>query len=183
MIHLDTITKRHGRIGVIVAALAAIALCQSLWADETVVGYEMSYVANQAHGNHVAEGRYQRVIDGLAGASHDPFAKYLNLCVAQTMASRYPDARRSCNRAVELSEGAARSAPADLRDEHHANWAMALSNRGVLRAIRGQQGAEDDFRLAIELQVQSDVAARNLARLNGPNEDARTVVDVATAGD
>lgn len=183
MIHLDNSTKRRGLIGVIVAALAAIALCQSLWADEPAVGYEMSYVANQAHGNHVAKGRYQRVIDGLAGTAHDPIAKYLNLCVAQTMASRYPDARRSCNRAVELSEEAARSAPADLRDEQHANWAVALSNRGVLRAIRGQQGAEDDFRQAIDLQAQSDVAARNLARLNAPNADARSVVDVATAGD
>jgi hypothetical protein len=183
MIHLDNITRKQGFIGVIVAAMTATALCQPLWADETAGGYEMSYIANQAHGNHVAEGRYQRVIDGLAGTSHDPIVKYLNLCVAQTMASRYPDARRSCNRAVELSEGAARSAPDDLRDEHHANWAVALSNRGVLRAIRGQQGAEDDFRQAIELQAQSEVAGRNLARLNAPNADARAVVDVATAGD
>jgi Tfp pilus assembly protein PilF len=182
MIHLDNSTKRRGLIGVIVANLTAIALCQSLWADEPAADYEMSYIANQAQGSLVAKGRYQRAIDGLAGASDDPLAKYLNLCVAQVMAGQNRNARRSCNRAVDLSEQAARSAPADLREEHYRKLAIALSNRGVLRAIRGQQGAEDDFRQAIQSPVQSNIAARNLARFNGTNEDA-LVVAAAPAGD
>lgn len=181
MIHLDNITKKHGVIGVIVATLAATALCQSLWADETAGGYEMSYIANQARGSLVTNGLYQRAIDGLAGGSHDPFAKYLNLCVAQVMAGQHRGARRSCNRAVDISEQAAGSAPASLRDEQQRKLAVALSNRGVLRAIRGQQGAEDDFRRAIESPVQLDVAARNLDRFNGTNEDALAAVDAATA--
>lgn len=180
MIHLDKIIKGRYRFGLITAALAALAPCPSLWADQVAVEYEMTYVANQAEGNLVADGRYQRAIDRLAANPDDPVVNSLNLCVAQTLAGRHRDARRSCNRAVDLSEQAARSAPADRRDEHHRTWAIALSNRGVLRAIRGQQGAEDDFRLAIELQAQPEIAARNLARFNGENRGARTVIEVAS---
>jgi hypothetical protein len=178
MIKIDTIAKKPS---LIVAALAATALCQSLWADETAAGYEMSYIADQARGSLVANGLYQRAIDGLAGGSHDPLAKYLNLCVAQVMAGQHRGARRSCNRAVDLSEQAARTAPANLSHEHQRNLAAALSNRGVLRAIRGQEGAEDDFRRAIESPVQLEVAARNLDRFNGTNEGALAAVDAAPA--
>ena len=45
-------------------------------------------------------------------------------------------------------------------------WALAFSNRGVLRARMGDpKGAEQDFRQAISLHCGSDVPVHNLARL------------------
>ena len=162
----DDYTKRHVMRGAALIASILLYTCPNLWADNPAGGYEMSFVESRAHGDLMAQGRYRLAIYLLAGKVHDPIAAHTNLCVAHTMIGEYVKARRHCNRAVDMSEQAAISTPESQRDQNFQNWVVALSNRGVLRAIRNQEGAEDDFRQAIELRVYSDTAARNLARLN-----------------
>jgi hypothetical protein len=152
-------------------ALTATFGIQSLWAAEPEPGYEMSYVSSQAHGDLMDEGRYRLVIHLLSGGDHDPVARMINRCVARTMIGDFRHARRDCTRAVELSEDAARAALESESDEHARTLAIALSNRGVLRAIRNQEGAGEDFTRAIGLQVHPETATRNLARLNKFGEE------------
>jgi Flp pilus assembly protein TadD len=144
--------------------MTALLAGQPAWADDHAANFEMSFVASQAHGDLIAEGRYRLAIHLLGGNGHNPVAAMTNLCVAHTMIGQYVDARRACNRAVELSAEAALTAPESAHDEPFKNWVVALSNRGVLRAIRHQAGAEEDFRQAVALDHYSDTAARNLAR-------------------
>ena len=155
--------------------LTAILGFQNLWAAEPEPGYEMSFVSNQAHGDLMEDGRYRLVIQLLSSNAHDPIATMTNRCVARTMIGERRHARRDCNRAVELSEEAVRSASESERDGQLKNLAVALSNRGVLRAIRNQNGAEEDFTRAIGLQVYPVTASRNLARLNRGAEERLVV--------
>jgi hypothetical protein len=166
MNRLGHCTKYHILTGAAVIAFTLLFMCPNLWAANPGGGYEMSFVKTQAHGDLMTQGRYRLVIYLLAGKAHGEIAAHTNLCVARTMIGEYPKARRNCNRAVELTEQAAKAAPASQRDEYVKNRVVALSNRGVLRAIRNQQGAEEDFRQAMELRVYSDTATRNFARLN-----------------
>ena len=148
-------------------ALIACFTCSVAWAENAIEGYELSFVSSQAHGDLIDNGRYRLAIHLLDSNTSEPLAAATNLCVAHTLIGSFRDARRHCNRAVELSEEAAKAAPENEREENYKNWVVALSNRGVLRAIRDQEGAEEDFRQATELRVYSDTAARNLARFSG----------------
>lgn len=147
--------------GALIGLLAGL-LCQSLWAQGPDADYELSYFANAAHGELIADGRYRLAIHFLSGGGHDPIAKMTNRCVARTLLGEFQKARRDCNRAVELSEQAATEAAEKDEQELYRRWASALSNRGVLRAIREQRGAEEDFLQASE--IRSATATRNLAR-------------------
>jgi hypothetical protein len=155
------------RTAAILLLMIAVPGFTNLWAAETQSGYEMSFVSNMAHGDLLEEGRYGLVVYLLSSKAHNPIATMINRCVARTMAGEYVRARRDCNRAVELTEQAVLTAPENERQEHYKRLVVALSNRGVLRAIREQNGSEDDFVRAIALEVYSETAARNLARLHG----------------
>ena len=147
-------------------ALATMFISQTLCAQKSADNYEMSFVANKAHGDLLEKGRYGMAIQLLSGKTGNPLATSINLCVAEVMAGKFRDARRDCTRAVKLGERAANTAMESNRDELYKNWVVALSNRGVLRAIRNQSGAEEDFRHAIELRIYADTASRNMARFN-----------------
>lgn len=160
------LTSYGARTAAVLFLLVAIPGCPNLWAGEVNPGYEMSFVANMAHGDLLEDGRYGLVIYLLSNKSHNSIATMINRCVARTMAGEYIKARHDCNRAVELTDEAARTAPEGERQEHDKRLAVALSNRGVLRAIRDQNGSEEDFTRAIALEVYSDTATRNLARFH-----------------
>ena len=166
MKHRVNNASNRARMGKGLIAMTALLACQGLWAQVPDDGYELSYVANAAHGDLIADGRYRLAIHLLSGGGHDPLARMTNLCVARTMLGEFSKARRDCNRAVQLSEEAALAAAEDERQNSYGNWATALSNRGVMRAIRELDGAEEDFLQAIELQAFPDTATRNLARFN-----------------
>jgi Flp pilus assembly protein TadD len=54
-----------------------------------------------------------------------------------------------------------------------SNLAIALSNRGVLFAIRGNlDRAKKDFHAAMKLKARDEVVANNLARMNYSPFDA-----------
>jgi len=138
--------------------------------------YEMSVVVDRAYGELVAHGRYERAILRIASHSNRfPFATATNLCVAHTMVGQYRHAMRYCDEALTVAEDAARTGRREDRD-YTTEWALAFSNRGVLRARMGdEEGAEHDFRMAIERHGGSDLPVHNLARLHHEIEDALAV--------
>ena len=150
----------------ILLALTAMLACQASWAQELPSDYQMSVVLDRAHGDVVAKGRYDRAILRInTQQSRFPYASATNLCVAHTMVGQYKHAEFYCDKALEEAENAAAKGRQKSRD-YTAEWALAYSNRGVLRARRGDhEGASEDFRLAIEKQSGSELPVHNMALL------------------
>ncbi|MEJ2401556.1 MAG: hypothetical protein P8Y52_09210 [Xanthomonadales bacterium] len=157
-----------------VLAAATIFGAAPAFADDHAANntYEMSVVVNRAFGELVSHGRYERAI--LRIASHPnrfPFATATNLCVAHTMVGQYRHALRYCDEALEAAEDAAATGRRRDRD-YTTEWALAFSNRGVLRARMGDaKGAAHDFRMAIDLHGDSQLPVHNMARLHHEIED------------
>ena len=153
-------------------ALAAVALSQSAWSAPPIeVRFAMSFVGNAAHGELIRQGRYEQAARLLGDTAEESIAVKINLCVARVMGGQHFRARLDCHRAVKMAEAEALAATEGERDAQNRNWATALSNRGVRRALRRQYGAEQDFQQALELDADSSVAVRNLAQLNGADDD------------
>lgn len=149
-------------------AVAALPLAQAALADERATNhaYEMSVVVDRAYGDLVARGGYERAILRIAShPNHFPFATATNLCVAHTMVGQYRHAARYCDEALDVAAEIGRTGMRKDRDAA-TEWALAFSNRGVLRARMGDaQGAEQDFRSAIALNGDSEVPMHNLVHL------------------
>lgn len=163
--------------GIITVLIGLPALTgQAARADGIEQGYEMSAVANREHGDDVLAGRYQKAItlnrtyarSILRNSDPErvfPYPVSTNLCVAHAMIGKLDEAGAYCDAAVKAAEIGAESGhrkDIDYRDE----WATALSNRGVLRALSGDEaGARADFASAMSLSSEWKVPAANLARL------------------
>lgn len=128
--------------------------------------FEMSVILDRAHGDLVQQGDYQNAIAQIAhGDQRMPFAASNNLCVAQTKLDDFAEAALSCDIAVQLAGFAAENGHRTDVD-YVTELAIALSNRGVLRAHTGDAaGAEEDFRKAVELEPNTDTPAQNLSHL------------------
>jgi tetratricopeptide (TPR) repeat protein len=163
--------------GIITVLIALPALTvQAASADGIEQRYQMSAVANRDHGDDVLAGRYQKAIllnrtyAKLILRNSDPervfpYPVSTNLCVAHTKIGKLDEAEAYCDAAVKAAEIGAESGhrkDIDYQDE----WATALSNRGVLRALSGDEaGARADFASAMLLNSEWKVPAANLARL------------------
>lgn len=156
----------------ILSTLTAFFAAPAAWAEQSASDYQMSVVLDRAFGDIVSRGNFERAI--LRINSHPdrfPYASATNLCVAHTMVGQFRHAEHYCDQAVEEAEKAAATGRRKSRD-YTAEWALAYSNRGVLRARRGDhEGAEHDFRMAIEKQSVSELPLHNLARLTEASPD------------
>lgn len=149
-------------------ALTAVFTFPAALAEEAPTDFQMSVVLDRAYGDVVSSGNFDKAILRInTHRSRFPYATATNLCVAHTMVGQYKHAEHYCDKALEEAEKAAAKGRRKSRD-YTAEWALAYSNRGVLRARRGDNtGAEEDFRMAIEKQSQSELPIHNLARLSG----------------
>jgi len=153
-------------------AIAIVAACLGLCTGEAPALEQKSsdYWVILVPGGSPREDRhddyYQMAVYRMPG---DPevsrYAILSSLCVSHTLVGQFVHARHHCDEALaetrvasgEESPGA--KAPA-------TELALAYSNRGVLRARSADaEGAERDFRAAIELTPESSIPAHNLARL------------------
>ena len=149
--------KRNGLFSILLS-LAAALTAQAANAES----FEMSVVIDRAHGELVRQGDYDDAIRSITHGDHRlPFASSNNLCVAQTMSGLFQQANASCDSAVTLAEQAAqRGRRRDI--DYVTELAIALSNRGVLRARTGDSdGAEEDFSRAVSLNAATDTPERN----------------------
>lgn len=143
-------------------AIAGNVLAVAVQADEsaqalTAAGYQMAAVSDRARGSAVLGGDYDEAIDDLGGQSRRRFASSTNLCVAYTMTGDLEKATVECGAALKLSERAA----------VRRDIAVALSNLGVIKAVRGDViGARQDFSKAISIHGELRPASDNLQRLS-----------------
>lgn len=163
MKHLNAFTSA----GAILLTLALVFPSQQAQADNAPDSYQMSVVLDRAYGDVVSSGNFEKAILRISSHySRFPYATATNLCVAHTMVGQFKHAEHYCNEALEEAEKAAARGSRKGRD-YTAEWALAYSNRGVLRARMGDNpGAEEDFRMAIELKADTHMPMNNLAHLN-----------------
>lgn len=161
----------------LLAPIAALATSLAVSAQADTEGYSMVVYEDSRHGSKVMSQEYGTITSALAAmeARGDAdFDTLNNLCVGYTMTKAFTKAEAACDAAV--GEG---TPPDALFDEESAfsgartrktlarnREAIALSNRGVLRAVTGDLvGAREDFEKAATLSDIVDAAEINLTRL------------------
>lgn len=157
-----------GAAGVLLAATLQFPSTQLARADDSQPGFVMTVIADRARGDQVMSGDYVAAIAGITSpkARHwDSFAVSNNLCVAYTKLNDLASADQACADALLTS----RETPGEWNGSQRkrGDRAVALSNRGVIRAVSGDaEGARSDFERARELNEGLAAAAQNLARLD-----------------
>lgn len=151
-------------------AMAAMLSSNATLAQSTVPdAYRVAVILDQAHGEELLAGDYKSIIAQLADSETRRSTRFElsnNLCVAYIMAKDAENALHYCEIAVRSSEKELRRSDAWTRHTHKTDKAIALSNRGVVKALTGDlSGAKTDFESAISLRVRLDEAAVNLNRL------------------
>jgi tetratricopeptide (TPR) repeat protein len=130
----------------------------------TAAGYQLAAITDQAYGARILAGDYSTAIAQLSGRSRR-FETSTNLCVAYALSGRFDEAERACDDALKRSERSANDRQALHRRADHRDLAIALSNRGVVRAMRGDLlGALTSFARAVEVQDGFAQARNNLDR-------------------
>ncbi len=160
------------RVNLFAIAAGALAL-PGAWSPATAVAddtdaYRMAVIQNRAAGRHVVGGDFERAIDKIEKRPYpdDRFAARNNLCVAYTAVGRIDQATAVCDAALDVSRKRVQG-DGLMRRERRRDQAIALSNRGVLRALAGDvDGARRDFAAAVESHGDLSEAAHNLARLD-----------------
>jgi Flp pilus assembly protein TadD len=145
-------TRETMRIGTLLSSvtLAALASVVSTSAVSAEHRYEMTFYDARPGGAEIVSGDYDAAIAaarrGQALDADSRLVAATNLCVAYTVQRAFAEAEKSCGYAVNLAITADRR-PRLRRGE--SAGAKALSNRGVLRALRGDaERAFADFRRA-----------------------------------
>lgn len=154
-------------------ALLALGASGSVFAESDDPRYTMTVIRDAAQGASVARGDYQKAIAKITNrhVTPDPFAESTNLCVAYAKTGEIDKATAACDTAIAIVREANwqhRSGVLTGQGEkaQRRYLAMALSNRGVLYAIRGDESsAERNFDEALKLDQNNDVPRVNLERL------------------
>ncbi|MEM9208261.1 MAG: tetratricopeptide repeat protein [Pseudomonadota bacterium] len=169
---LRNTTQVEARKRQLISSVLALLLIGSATAHshETDTHFEMTVIRNAAFGSKIAAGQTQFAIDKIEAARSRPKDRFFvknNLCVAYTMTSDFDKAASECDAAVEAVQSKARHLD-DIDSVIYARYtAMALSNRGVLRAMLGQPDkARTDFEQARKLPVSFSASRKNLEHLN-----------------
>ena len=153
------------------AAILSVLLSQASFAQTDYSAFRMMAITNASQGKLVVKGRYETAIRRLEArvSARDTFELHNNLCVAYTKTSEMENAMQSCDAAVDAAGvNAKRTRHNDsfFRQRHLRDAAIALSNRGVLRAVTGdKQGARADFERSLALFDELKEPRINLAYL------------------
>lgn len=156
-------------------AVSALAFSVSGGAEERQSAYTLTAISNASYGSQVTKGEYDYAIDRITSPGfnkQDSFESTVNLCVAYTKTGSLENAAMTCDAAISkvrqrMDSGSAfvlSSLPGYAVPER--DLAVALSNRGVLRAVQGEiELARQDFAAAVELKTGLDAPKINLIRL------------------
>lgn len=175
----QNLLDRTGASAKLLCGLSLAFACVPAWSDSSDPKYTMTVFTETAHGTKVVAGKYEQAIDNITRKSGkvDDFYKGTNLCVAYAKAGELELAEEACDAAVAAASKAKmrRSGNALASTMHHArnvNLAVALSNRGVLYAVRGDTDrAREEFDAALAVNSQLTAAKVNLARLGSDTAD------------
>lgn len=180
---LNANTRSNARSTIAAACASVMFLCSAsaLHAEEQELYYTLTAIEDVSYGEDVVAGDYDVAIEGILSSAkvhRGSFAAQTNLCVAYTRSGDFEKADVSCDAALVALTKRSRPSIATGIDSFKSRrvrekyLALALSNRGVLRAVTGKAGlARRDFVRATELKFSLDVADVNLARLGKGNAE------------
>ncbi len=166
------VVARGRTLAVLLGLLGAF----SAQADEQATeGYVMTVYSNMAQGEKILDGSESQAISKLA-RNQETQVGYLegqiNLCVAYARTKQVQKATEACDAAIKLSERDARRIKRTTPFGRYSvrvaetGQAIALTNRGVLHAIAGEEAqARAKFEMAMQLESSEESAKANLARL------------------
>ncbi len=155
-------------------ALASLVLgATAANADESQ--FTVAVIQDAAHGRTILAEDYQSAIDALQTVDAEGLEAFYvanNLCVAYLKTGELAKAKQSCDDAVLAIEavlearGTGTSLHAGSLAQRRSFLAVALTNRGVVRASDGESDmARADFRAAIEVRSRTERPETNLAHL------------------
>ena len=147
-------------------AVLLTCIAATVSAHDVQAKFEMTVIRDAAHGAKIVSGdvyeAIRKIESGSVRASDEIFVSN-NLCVAYTMTAKFDAAQAACSQAVDLMAEEAALSESTAAVRYHA---IALINRGVLRAMSGKgELAREDFETARQLRAGLSAPKRNLAYL------------------
>lgn len=175
--------KLFDRVGTIAKTMCALSLavaCTPAWSDTGKPNYEMAFFTDSAQGSTILRGRYDQAIEKIntkVDAGRDLHVK-TNLCVAYTKSGNIGAAEVACEEAVVAAKTFRKVRRSELSYETPAQararyMAIALSNRGVLNAVKGDlKAARADFDAALAQQARVSSVRTNIEKLETAEDPA-----------
>lgn len=177
MITRKLVTKKRkhaaGFAGLLLCALTSTAALS----NDRVDAFHVVAIEDQAGGELVTSGQFAAAAEkiGKTKSKRRSFAAHNNLCVAYIKLRNIELARKSCDAAIASRGRAADKLEWRPRSDsglRQRDRAVALSNRGVVRALSGElDGAQADFEEAARLFEKLEETHINLAKLSRRIED------------
>ena len=165
--------NRPGIVSTSVLVLATAFSCTPVFAQDAQPVYTMTVIVDEAHGQKVAAGKYDRAIAKLTAKkiTSDAYSDHTNLCVAYTKTGEIEKATVACEAAVAAMRKKPIMRSSSFMPTHQVATnrmylALALSNLGVLDAVKGEsEAAREKFEEAIALEAGISAPKVNIARL------------------
>jgi len=143
---------------------------------DSAAPFELVVQAESSQGKRLVRGYYDQAAVVDARTDTESFEALNNRCVMNIVSGAFAKAKTACDGAVNtidldrLGMSYPRY-PVDYTPLAEERKAMALINRGVLRAMTADvQGARNDFERAMELGPQIEAGEANLALLDARAE-------------
>lgn len=179
MFNLDS-HETTSTIAKVVCALSLTVACAPAWSDVDKPKFEMAVFSDAPQGNRILKGKYDQAITKIKtrSSSTDDLHVQTNLCVAYVKAGEIDAAEKACDEAVLAAESLGKvrassfvgATPAKSRARM---LAIALSNRGVVRAVRGDlEAAKQDFNAALAQRSGVSTVATNIEQLEIAGEES-----------
>ena len=174
--HID----RVGTIARVMCALSLAVACTPAWSDTSKPNYEMAFFTDSAQGSKILTGKYEQAIAKINTKTsyNDSLHVKTNLCVAYTKSGNIEEAAVACEEAVVAAKTFRKVRRSDLAVETPAQiraryLAIALSNRGVLKAVMGDfDAARADFDAALAQQARFASVQANIEKLENAEDSA-----------
>ena len=172
MNHVNT-QKKVGATAKALCMLSLALACAPAWSGSKEPKFTMTLFSDHAQGLSILDGDYKQAIKKINAkmSDRDRFQVETNLCVAYTKSGELEAAEEACEAALAAAESqkVSRHISAFGSTRYVArkqSIAIALSNRGVLKAVKGDfDSARQDFDAAIDLRAQLSAPKTNLERL------------------
>ena len=169
-----------GTLAKTLCVLSLTMACAPAWSESDKPRYQMAVFSDVAHGTKVLSGDYDQAITKIhtGSRSADELHTQTNLCVAYVKSGDVDAAEKACEEAVLAAKSLGSAtlpsfigvSPAQRRARY---LAIALSNRGVVKAVLGDlEAARKDFADAMAQSSGIATVKANLERIESSNETA-----------
>lgn len=175
--------KSHESTGTIAKVLCALSLtvaCAPAWSDVNKPKFEMAVYSDAPQGMKILNGKYDQAIAKInsKSSSTDQLHVKTNLCVAYMKAGDVDAAETVCEEAVVAAKSLNNVRTSSFIGQSAAKvraryLAVALSNRGVVKAIRGDlEEAKEDFDAALAQRSGISSIETNIQQLEIVDEES-----------